>query len=149
MTSGDAWGRTFASSSLDLLDVPIVILVARFTCQAQIASWLLQATFARTVFALSECELHCRGQKTSTLATRVYRHARLASWSLRARVAFEYARHSLLGSVMVAFCIQNTFILHDVTLAPYEWRNYLTHPLEDFISLPWMGIIMEHIRHFH
>jgi len=54
--------------------------------------------------------------------------------------------------LMVALCIQNVFILHDVihgaTFPPYEWQNFIAAaPLADFITLPWMDIVMEHNRH--
>jgi len=58
---------------------------------------------------------------------------------------------SIYGFIMIALCIQNVYILHDVihgaTFPPYEWQNYITHPFADFVSLPWMDIIMEHNRH--
>jgi len=55
------------------------------------------------------------------------------------------------GIAMVSLCIQNVYILHDVvhgaTFPPYDWQTYITHPFADFISLPWMDVIMEHNRH--
>jgi len=57
----------------------------------------------------------------------------------------------IFGAIMITLCIQNLYILHDVihgaTFPPYEWQNYITHPFADFISLPWMDVIMEHNRH--
>jgi len=58
---------------------------------------------------------------------------------------------TIFGVVMMALCVQNVYILHDVihgaTFPPHEWQSYITHPLADFVSLPWMDIIMEHNRH--
>lgn len=74
----------------------------------------------------------------------------MLKWGESYGVSFELAT-GLFGTAMIALCIQNVFILHDVihgaTFAPYEWQNYITHPFADFISLPWMDIIMEHNRH--
>ena len=61
------------------------------------------------------------------------------------------ASTAIYGFLMITLCVQNVYILHDVihgaTFPPYEWQNYITHPFADFISLPWMDIIMEHNRH--
>jgi len=61
------------------------------------------------------------------------------------------AATTIFGVIMIALCVQNVYILHDVihgaTFPPYEWQNYITHPWADFVSLPWMDIIMEHNRH--
>jgi len=61
------------------------------------------------------------------------------------------AATAIYGVLMWVLCIQNVYILHDVihgaTFPPYEWQNYITHPFADFVSLPWMDIIMEHNRH--
>merc|ERR1712050_490017 len=61
------------------------------------------------------------------------------------------AATTIFGTIMIVLCVQNVYILHDVihgaTFPPYEWQNFITHPLADFVSLPWMDIIMEHNRH--
>jgi len=58
---------------------------------------------------------------------------------------------AVYGVLMLILCVQNVYILHDVihgaTFPPYDWQTYITHPFADFISLPWMDIIMEHNRH--
>jgi len=58
---------------------------------------------------------------------------------------------AIYGFLMICLCVQNVYILHDVihgaTFPPYDWQTYITHPFADFISLPWMDIIMEHNRH--
>ena len=68
-----------------------------------------------------------------------------------------YSPHAFIASsthfgvIMIVLCIQSVYILHDVihgaTFPPYEWQNYITHPFSDFVSLPWMDIIMEHNKH--
>lgn len=75
----------------------------------------------------------------------------LLYWAmLRYGVEFSVAT-ATFAVIMVPLCIQNIYVLHDVihgaTFAPYEWQNYITHPFADFISLPWMDVIMEHNRH--
>jgi len=58
---------------------------------------------------------------------------------------------AIFGIVMASLCIQNVYILHDVihgaTFPPYDWQSFITHPFADFISIPWMDLIMEHNRH--
>mmetsp|Transcript_35676 Transcript_35676/g.53206 ORF Transcript_35676/g.53206 Transcript_35676/m.53206 type:complete len:457 (-) Transcript_35676:587-1957(-) len=57
----------------------------------------------------------------------------------------------IIGTALVVLSIQNVYILHDVahgaTFPPYDWQTYITHPFADFISIPWIDIIMEHNRH--
>merc|ERR1711933_562620 len=47
--------------------------------------------------------------------------------------------------------IQNIYVCHDVmhgaTFPPYWWMKYITHPLSDFINLPWEEFVLEHNRH--
>jgi len=73
-------------------------------------------------------------------------------WALLTYSSLSFATSTAIyGALMIILCIQNVYILHDVihgaTFPPYEWQNYITHPLADFINLPWMDIIMEHNRH--
>merc|ERR1719401_575001 len=74
----------------------------------------------------------------------------MLKWGAAYGLSFGLAT-GIFGTIMMALCVQNVYILHDVihgaTFPPYEWQNYITHPFADFISLPWMDIIMEHNRH--
>jgi len=58
---------------------------------------------------------------------------------------------AVYGPFQICLAVQNVYILHDVihgaTFPPYDFQNYITHPFADFLSLPWMDIIMEHNRH--
>mmetsp|Transcript_103076 Transcript_103076/g.268489 ORF Transcript_103076/g.268489 Transcript_103076/m.268489 type:complete len:460 (-) Transcript_103076:206-1585(-) len=76
----------------------------------------------------------------------------IAYWAMLRYEVFSFGVSTFIyGFIMVVLCIQNVYILHDVihgaTFPPYEWQNYITHPLADFISIPWMDLIMEHNRH--
>merc|ERR1712151_400225 len=53
--------------------------------------------------------------------------------------------------VFAYICVQHIYVCHDVmhgaTFPPYWWMKYLTHPLSDFINLPWEEFVLEHNRH--
>merc|ERR1711937_765236 len=50
-----------------------------------------------------------------------------------------------------ALAIQHIYVDHDVmhgaTFPPFWWMKFLTHPLSDFINLPWEEFVLEHNRH--
>jgi hypothetical protein len=54
-------------------------------------------------------------------------------------------------AVFAYICVQHIYICHDVmhgaTFPPYWWMKFLTHPLSDFINLPWEEFVLEHNRH--
>jgi len=75
-----------------------------------------------------------------------------ALWTYGPSIGISWgAATAIYSSIMFCLCIQNVYILHDVihgaTFPPFDWQTYITHPFADFISLPWMDIIMEHNRH--
>merc|ERR1719293_610161 len=53
--------------------------------------------------------------------------------------------------VFAYICVQHIYVCHDVmhgaTFPPYWWMKFLTHPLSDFINLPWEEFVLEHNRH--
>mmetsp|Transcript_168129 Transcript_168129/g.297874 ORF Transcript_168129/g.297874 Transcript_168129/m.297874 type:complete len:479 (+) Transcript_168129:75-1511(+) len=57
----------------------------------------------------------------------------------------------LFFASFIYMSIQHIYVDHDVmhgaTFPPFKWQQYLTHPLADFISLPWEEFILEHQRH--